>query len=266
MKSKKLVVFSIVSLLLSLLLFIVSLFLSVGNASSIMAFSLFSAMKEIYILRLVSICFLVFGVFILLLSKFSGKLKKTSSKQAAIILSVLLLVSVIGAVLSVIMNYSGNSVYGYNVVEDSDYIAMFPYYDEMKNKSNDEVYTVIDENEIFSSKYVGLQSSFDTNEGTILYDVKYLQSKNDILMAQFVAQNEVFIYGEPVDKGKCDEYSYSVYKNDNSYSVIFEAKGKYFVFYLLKYDYIVDNQNTESIIDNAYVVLTNIEGISKKGF
>ena len=33
-----------------------------------------------------------------------------------------------------------------------------------------------------------------------------------------------------------------------------------------KYDYIVDNQNTQSIIDNAYVVLTNIEGISKKGF
>lgn len=236
---------------------------SVGNASSVMAFSLYSNMKAIYILRFVSICLFIFSILLFLLSMVNNKLNKRMSKILTSVLTIALCISIICSTLSVVLSYNSKSIDGYDSLENGNYTFLFPYYDDMKNKS-DEIYTLIDEISIYSSKYVCLQSSFETKDDEFLYDVNYFESKNNTLLGQFIAQQSIDD-NKLVDKGKRGKYSYCLYKNDISYSVTFITEESYFVLYLLNYNFISKSKNTEDIIDNAYNVFRNVKENIEKG-
>lgn len=258
MKSKKLLLtFSIVIFILSTMLFFMSFMLTVGNASSVMALSLFSNMKTIYIMRFVSVCFFVFSILLFSLSMLNSKLKKEMNRSFAIILIIVFCVSIICSVLSVVLNYSSNSIYGYDTLENANYISLFPYYDDMIKSSN-EIYTAIDESKIYSSKYVCLQSTCNIEDNTVLYDVNYFESKNNVLLGQFIVQNGIND-STIVDEGNYDNYTYCIYKNDISYTVTFESEESYFVLYLLNFDLISENEVTKTILDNSYSVMTTIK-------
>lgn len=226
-------------------------------AQSVMDLSLSSKLREIYILRIGFIGFLLLGVILFILSLVAIKKKNEIKKTVLIPLITVFLILIISSSVLVFLNYNHNDISGYDVLNNDNYSSVFPYYENMKSNTNDGVYTVIEKDELFSSKYIGFQSSCETEENTILYNVDYFQSDNNVLLGQFIGQYAPHGSELIVENSNKDDL-YQIYSNGTSYSVVISSDNAYFVMYLLNFDTIND-MNSETLINDAYSVFDIIK-------
>ena len=258
-KSKITLALSILIFLLGLILLVLSFVLNVGNAQyALYSLSPFSNLKSIYILRLIFVVCLIFSIILFMASVTSIVKKKDLSIKFILPVIMLFVISAAGVTGSVMLNYASNSVYGDYILNDGTYDNIFPYYEEMINQSLDgSVYSSIEENSIYSSRYVCLQSSAVIEEDDLLYDVNYFESKNNILLEQFAAENS-YLENELVAKGDHGDCTYYIYKNDYSYSVIFENDNSFFSMYLMNFNIVNNDVDVNKLLEDASKVFQNI--------
>lgn len=257
-KSKITLLVSIGFFILGIIILIVSFMLNIGNTQyAFSTMSPFSNLKAIYVLRFIFANFLFFSV-TLFVSSIISIVKKRELKNGIILfISILFLFSVVTSVCSILLNYNSNSVYGDYILNDGHYDNIFPYYEEMKNDSSQPVYSTIEENHIYSSRYICLQSSSVIGEDDILYDVDYFESENDVLLGQFIAQNA------PPDsallqEGEINGSSYQIYTNDFSCSILIENDHSLFSMYLMNFNKMDHDANKNKLVEKAYEVFQNV--------
>lgn len=260
MKKSKISLFvSILIFFLGLILLVLSFVLNIGNAQYVLfSMSPFSNLRTIYILRFIFVSCLIFSIILFAASIISIVKKRELTIKFILPLVILFLLSSAGITGSVMLNYKSNSVYGDYILKNGAYNNIFPYYDEMTNQSSGKaVYSSIEENSIYSSRYVCLQSSVEIEEDNLLYDVDYFESENNILLGQFAVENSFQEY-DLIKKGNYGACSYCIYNNDYSYSVIFENDNSFFSMYLMNFNTINNDTDVNKLLDEASKVFQNV--------
>ncbi|MCM1285336.1 MAG: hypothetical protein NC213_09420 [Acetobacter sp.] len=245
---------SVVSMFFGIILFFISFFKSYSSAELTLIDNI-NGLCLIYVLRYISLCLVLFGVSLLL---YLIVLRVKKYKVNKCLLSVLTIIFITFSIISVVLpisNYSSNIQFGENVISDTIYKDMLPYYNDMNKMADNSLYLSVEKNKIFSTEYLEIQSFCDFNDETVLYDVKYCKSKSRLVLWQFTAENTMLLDYEITDYGNFNNTSYRVYKNNDSKVIMISSDESYCVFNLCN----INATEQNDFVEDIYSVYENIK-------